>query len=49
MIAEGMRISSVSRVKGVKEDTISDRIRSAAAGSPMGTKRWKRSCPQRMG
>jgi hypothetical protein len=31
MIAEGMRISSVSRVKGIKEDTILDWIRNAGA------------------
>ena len=31
MIAEGSRISSVSRVKGHKEDTISAWIRDAAA------------------
>lgn len=31
LIAEGMRISSVSRVKGIKEDTILDWIRSAGA------------------
>ena len=31
MIAEGMRISSVSRVKGIKEDTILDWLRSAGA------------------
>lgn len=31
MIAEGMRISSISRVKDIKEDTILDWIRSAGA------------------
>jgi len=31
LIAEGMRISSLSRVKGIKEDTILDWIRSAGA------------------
>ena len=30
MVAEGMRISSVSRVKGHKEDTISDWLKEAA-------------------
>ena len=31
MITEGMRISSISRVKGIKEDTILNWIRSAGA------------------
>jgi hypothetical protein len=30
MLAEGMRISSISRVKGFKEDTVLDWLREAA-------------------
>jgi hypothetical protein len=36
LIAEGMRISSLSRVKGIKADTILDWIRRAGGGSPLG-------------